>query len=834
MRPLLFLFFVCTISVNNAQVMINEYSCSNMTGITDASGNNSDWAEFYNAGTTAFDLGGYFLSDKESNLSKWEIPIGPSIPAGGYIRVFFNGEGTFASGDINAGFKLTQTKNEYIILTSPGGSVIDSLRMVKMTQKDHSLARMTDGASIWGIDQSPTPGASNATVDNYYTAKPILSLSPGFYTGSQTVTATTADATASLYYTTDGSVPTTGSTPVTGPINISSTTVLRVRAFSSDASTPASFIETNTYFIDITHSVPVLSVCGDQIMDFLNDVAPGSFSSNFDGAFEYFEADGSFIDEGEGYYNKHGNDSWAYDQRGFDLIVRDEYGYNHSVNHEIFQEKDRDEYQRLIVKAAANDNYSFEDGAHIRDAYIHTLSQLADLRVDERTAKMGVVYVDGEYWGVYDFREKVDDADFTEHYYDQPGEEIDFIKTWGGTWAEYGDMTDWNDLYTYITTNDMSVTANYEYVKSQYNVGSLIDYVVLNSFIVSSDWLNWNTAWWRGKNPDGDKKKWRYVLWDLDATFGHYINYTGVPSTAPDADPCNPETLSGSSDPEGHITILNKLMENEEFKQEYITRYADLANGYFSCEQMIHVLDSMVAVIDPEMPAQCAKWGGTYTEWQDNVQSLRDFINDRCAAISAGMIDCYDLTGPFDLVVNVDPPFSGRVKVNSEWVPYYSWTGVYYGNINTLFKADAYAGYEFAYWESINHTFNYPDSLNDTLDLMSADSVIAHFIYTPIVDPEGPPLANYDGFHMPTGFSPNNDGKNDVLQFYVGYDVEQFELMIFDRWGNLVFQTQTNGDYWDGYYKGQLLNTGVYTYTLNYTLTDVGTQKKTGNITLIR
>lgn len=834
MRPLLFLILFFTTSVNYCQVMINEYSCSNMSGITDASGNNSDWAEFYNAGTTAFDLSGYFLSDKESNLSKWEIPVGPSIPAGGFIRVFFNGEGTFASGDINAGFKLTQTKNEYIILTSPGGSVIDSLRMVKMTQKDHSLARMTDGASVWGVDQTPTPGASNSTVDNYYTAKPTLSLSPGFYAGSQTVTASSSDATASLYYTTDGSVPTTGSTPVTGPINISSTTVLRVRAFSSDPATPASFVETNTYFIDVTHNVPVLSVCGDQIMDFLNDVAPGSFSSNFDGAFEYFEADGSFIDEGEGYYNKHGNDSWAYDQRGFDLIVRDEYGYNHSVNHEIFQEKDRDEYQRLIVKAAANDNFSFEDGAHLRDAYIHTLSQLAHLRVDERTAKMGVVYVDGEYWGVYDFREKVDDADFTEHYYDQPGDQIDFIKTWGGTWAEYGDMTDWNDLYTYITTNDMSVTANYEYVKSQYNVGSLIDYVVLNSFIVSSDWLNWNTAWWRGKNPDGDKKKWRYVLWDLDATFGHYINYTGVPSTEPDADPCNPETLSGSSDPEGHITILNKLMENEEFKQEYITRYADLANGYFSCEQMIHVLDSMVAVIDPEMPAQCAKWGGTYTEWQDNVQTLRDFINDRCAAISAGMIDCYDLTGPFDLVINVDPPFSGRVKVNSEWVPYYSWTGVYYGNINTLFKADAYAGYEFAYWESINHTFNYPDSLNDTLDLMSADSVIAHFIYTPIVDPEGPPLANYDGFHMPTGFSPNNDGKNDVLQFYVGYDVEQFELMIFDRWGNLVFQTQTNGDYWDGYYKGQLLNTGVYTYTLNYTLTDVGTQKKTGNITLIR
>lgn len=838
MKKLIFAATLLVSGIAGAQVYVNEYSCSNMSGPTDAFGDRNDWLELYNSGSSAYDLSGFFLSDNPGNLQKWEIPAGATVPAGGYTVIQFSGRGLLSGSEIHPSFTLTQTKNESIILTAPSGSVIDSITMTKMTQKDHSYGRTTNGASTWSLFTSPTPNAANSGASNYYTAKPVMSLAAGFYSGTQNVTIATSDASATIYYTTDGTVPTTGSTVYSGPVAISTTTVLKARCFSSTPNTPASFVETNTYFIGVTHTIPVLSISGDQITDFLNDVAPGAFSNNFDGAFEYFDEAGVLVDEGEGQYNKHGNDSWAYNQRGFDFVMRDEFGVNYAVQDQIFPAKSRDEFQRLIVKAAANDNYPASGGAHLRDAYVCTISAIGDLRLDERTAKFMVLYVDGQYWGLYDVREKVDDHDFTNYYYNQGKYEIEFIKTWGGTWAEYGDpaMTEWNDLYTYITTNDMSITANYEYVKTKYNVGSLIDYVVLNSYVVTSDWLNWNTAWWKGNNPDGDKKTWRYALWDNDATFGHYINYTGIPSTAPDANPCNPETLAGTSgDPEGHITILNALMANAEFQQEYITRYADLSNGIFSCDQMHAILDSMVAVMTPEMTGQTAKWGGTVSGWQANIQTLSDYIDARCAALSTGMIDCYDLTGPFDLTVYVDPPGSGEVKVNSEWIPYYPWTGVYYGNINTLFKANDFAGYDFDYWESTNHVFAYPDSLHDTLNLTMSDSIIAHFIVEPSPVPPGTiPPSTYPGFHLPNAFSPNADQNNDVLAFYVGYDVVSFELEIFDRWGNLVFKTQTAGDFWDGTYKGKLLNTGIYTYNLTYTLTETGTFTKTGNITLIR
>ena len=76
---------------------------------------------------------------------------------------------------------------------------------------------------------------------------------------------------------------------------------------------------------------------------------------------------------------------------------------------EIFRTKERDNYQRLIIKSAANDNYTFaykNSGAHIRDAYVQSLSQIADLRIDERSYEPCVLFLNGEYWGLYEIREK--------------------------------------------------------------------------------------------------------------------------------------------------------------------------------------------------------------------------------------------------------------------------------------------------------------------------------------------------------------------------------------------------------------------------------------------
>ena len=310
-----------------SQLIINEYSASNRNIQTNSYGDYEDWIEIHNPGASNVDISNWYISDKSSNLTKWQIPSG-SVTAGGYTLIYCSKRGEVTGGgEIHTSFGLSQTENDWIILSNDVGSVIDSFKIVHLTKKDHSVGRSTDGALDFKLFTTPTPGASNSGAQDFYTSKPEFDLAPGFYVGSQNLSITCAEPSANIRYTTDGSVPTAASTLYSGPISISSTTVVRAVAFGVNE---PSFTETNSYFIDVTHTVPVVSVSGQEVMQLVlgNQITPV-------GAFELFEEDGSFIDEGEGDFNKHGNDSWAYDQRGFDFIMRDQYGHNGRINHQI-------------------------------------------------------------------------------------------------------------------------------------------------------------------------------------------------------------------------------------------------------------------------------------------------------------------------------------------------------------------------------------------------------------------------------------------------------------------------------------------------------------------
>lgn len=758
-----------------AQVIINEYSCSNMGGYTDSYGEREDWVELLNLSGTPVDLTGYYLSDKSSDLLKWQIPNG-TVPANGYLMVICSGRGTVNGSEIHPNFNLKQTQNEWIILTNNIGNVVDSIKIVHLTKIDHSVGRQTNGAAAWKLFTTPTPGAANTGAQEFYEPKPVMSLPPGFYSGPQVVTITCADAAATIRYTTDGSTPNAGSTAYSGPININTTTVLRAAAFGTNQ---PSFNETNTYFINVNHTVPVVSVCSGPVYDLIaNGNQWGGGGPNKIGAFELFEQNGDFIDEGEGHFNKHGNDSWSYPQRGFDFIMRDQFGYNDDIDHLLFpNDKDRTDFQRVILKPGASDNYPFEDGAHIRDAFVHTLSLRADLLLDVRTWRPCVVYLNGQYWGVYEIREKADDHDFTDYYYSQDKFNLQYLKTWGGTWEEYGApnaLNDWNALRTYIMSNNMGPGPNFDYVTNKLKWASLCDYFMINSYTVNKDWLNWNTAWWHGMNPLGSKLKWRYTLWDLDATFGHYINYTGIPDPTANADPCNAENLPNPGG-QGHTDILQKLInENPIVEQYYITRYADLINTKFSCVYMNQLLDSMVNLITPEMTGHCARWGGSLAGWQQNVQEMKDFIDARCLALEQGLIDCYSLTGPFPVVFDVTPPSSGLIKVNSVWAPSYPWNTQYFGNIQTLTIAQPIVGYMFDHWEyNVGPMINAITEDTNALTLTAPDSVIAVFIpLNPDLDGDG--ITNDDEINI-YGTDPNNpdtdgDGINDGDEINNGSD----------------------------------------------------------------
>ncbi len=713
-----------------SQVVINEYSASNLNTITDNYAAYEDWMELYNTSAVVVNIGGYYLSDKPSDSTKWQFPAGITIAAHGYMKIWLSGRDEVQGGHYHTNFKLTQTKDnpESIVLTNPQGVILEQ-HQLGITQKGHSRGRVTDGSETWGIFTNPTPGASNNSATSYiaYTAKPSVDSIAGFYQGPITVTITNNEPNSVIRYTTNGADPGSSSPVYTNPVNITSTTILKARAFSDNSSILPGLIQFDTYFIGVTHTLAVMSIAGDQIDDLLN----GNGGLIPYGSFEYFNQDKVRTTYGYGSFNEHGQDSWVHPQRSIDYITRDECGYNYAIREKLIDLTDRDEFQRIILRAQGDDNYpGIDTSAHLRDYFIENTACKHNLHLDVRKGSTGLLYVNGIYWGVYGFREKVSDCDFTDYYYGQDKYHLYYLMLWGGTWAEYGGQpafNDWNALHDFVKFNDMSNQDNFEYVKEHLDYTTLVDYILINSYVVCSDWINWNVGWWRGTNPEGGHQKWGYILWDEDATFGHYINYTGVPGQNPYVSPCYPEGLT--NDPEEHIVLLNKLRTNPEFDQYYISRYIDLINTVFRPDTMITYLDEIEAMMLPEMQGHCNRWGGSVAQWQNNVQKIRNFITTRNNILPNGLKNCYNLTGPYEFQVNIEPQGAGNVGLNSLVLDKFPWGGYYYGGIDIKLKAlETNNIYEFDKWILNNSVVSPSDTVKEvTLNLTMGDNLIAKF-----------------------------------------------------------------------------------------------------------
>jgi len=818
----------------NGQIVINEYSAANYNTSTDNYGEFEDWVELYNPTAATIDINGWAITDKPANPTKWVIPSSFTIPANGVAIIYCSGRDELIGGNAHSNFKITQTKgNEVFMLSDAFGVFQDSIHVLS-NQNSHTRGRETDGSAVWSVFTSGTPNASNIGAMQEYATTPIFSQVGGYNAATVNLTLSSPDPNITIYYTTNGNAPDNTSTLYTGAaITISATAVVKAICYSSTANIPPSFIDFHTFFINDTHTIPILSVAGTEVDDLLN----GSGWLEPHGTIEWFDENGVLLDKGTGEYNKHGNDSWWYDQRGFDYVMRDQFGYNYALQDKIFATKNRDKFQRVIVKAAANDNYPFSyggSGAHIRDAYVHHLSQLADLRMDERSTTSCILYRNGEYWGVYEMREKVDDHDFTDYYYDQDKNNLQYLKTWGGTWTEYGApnaQPDWNTFVNYVATNPMVNQVNYNQAKSEYNVGSLIDYFLLNSYVVCQDWLNWNTAWWRGMDPNGEKKKWRYTLWDMDNTFDHGTNYTGIPSSDPNASPCDASTL-GNTGGQGHVPIWNEMLTNQEFHDEYINRWQDLANGGLSCTFMVHVLDSMIAVIDPEMPRQITTWGGSYAAWQGNVQDLRNFILARCDSMNSGFVDCDTaISGPYDVTVEIigigEVEMSNGNLINDLNTP---WTDQRFGGIALPFEVKSGP---FDHWEVLPAGSYVYDPNVDTLviDLQGDVTIQAYFVPpTPTRDitydvvPAGTSTTiTVDGTIINTFPTPINYIINDLVNIDPNID----PLYGFSNWSSdSVTLTPSVNNPTNSFYASNHDNVTLYIYkkpTIIYDVSPAGT-----------
>jgi len=182
--------------------------------------------------------------------------------------------------------------------------------------------------------------------------------------------------------------------------------------------------------------------------------------------------------------------------------------------------------------------------------------------------------------------------------------------------------------------------------------------------------------------------------------------------------------------------MLNHLLDNEEFRQYYINRHIDLYNTAFQADRMINYINSIEDLMAPEMPAHISRWGGSMTQWQNNVQKIRNFISSRHAYLPTGLKSCYNLNGPYELNITVDPPQAGNIRINSLLIEEPSWGGYYFGGIETELEAiKTNANFEFSHWELYNHTLSPSDTVKQVfLELTTGDYITAVFEQVALID----------------------------------------------------------------------------------------------------
>ncbi len=591
-------------------LILNEVLSGNTKYAQEEDGHYYDWVEIKNISGQPVQLENYALTDNPSNKARFKFPAGELQP-GGLKLVMLSGvmDTNVKKKYLNTSFRLNK-EGENLILCSPEGKIIDKM-MIDTLPQNISYGRM-DGKEGFYFFDAPTPGENNGEGHNGFTKPPAPSVQPGFYSTPQTVTLTTDQQGATIRYTTDGSMPGTGSNAVNGPITVDKTTVLRARCFKDGMM--AGRTMSATYFIGMNHKIPVISLSVNP-KDFF-DPQTGIYMKGpnakdvlpFDGAnffketevpanFEYFK-DGKEVFTSEGVTRIFGAFARGEKKKSLAFIARSEYG-NNRLEYPFFDALPYKDYKSIVFRQSGQDWYR----TFIRDLVMTSLmGETTDL--DVQSYVQCVLYLNGKYWGLYNIREKVNEHYLAQHHYIENKDSIDILVGSGKTNLSGNGSKDYLAMMDWLKTANTSQKADYDKLAQQIDVQSYTDWIISIMYFVNRD--NGNIKWWRSKEIDN---KWRWICYDFDwgMTPGSQTHDTVFFCI-------NPEGTGA-----GHAfstLIIRSLLKNADYKEYFLERVAYHLKNTFDPDRIMKRMDELSAVITSEVQPNIETWNSfTDTNW---------------------------------------------------------------------------------------------------------------------------------------------------------------------------------------------------------------------------
>ena len=585
----------------------------------------ADYVEIYNSSVQTWDLSGWGLSDNINWPRKWTFPQGTSIQPGEYKVILLTGyEGANVNASrLQASFSLSRSGGEMLTLSDATGRVLDRLYLPEIPT-DISYGR-TLGMNGFFYYDGPTPGAANGSGFSGFSQRPVFETPSGLYDDIVGIVLAAAPG-VTIRYTTDGSVPTLDNSQVyTGPIQVEETckaVVIRARAFESglqpsDTAT-ATYVFKSYYTLDVVSLVcdpeelwnstngllseePDLKRCtevikkdekGDVKLPFEWPVYRTYGKVDRQGYVEIFsqETGRAYISQGVK-FDLMGDYSLDMPQKSFKLRAQAALGAKY-FNYPLFADREYTYYKSFTLRNSGNDCVwtRVADGVQTR---------LVDKYLDSPILTLAwqpvIVFLNGEYWGHYNMRERKDRFSIAQH------EGLDLEKDKeiyenvtilrGSLKADQGSNKEYKAMIeTFKTLKPNEKPADLQYIYDHIDVDSYIEWFAIKMYFGDSD--PGNLMYY--KLPGG---KWKCLLFDLD--YGLYNSEFNSPWSY--------MKTAGMGGKKINNVIFRKMLESDEIRDQFFTRLGFIFQT-LTTDVMIRELDECTAIIQPELKWHYERW----------------------------------------------------------------------------------------------------------------------------------------------------------------------------------------------------------------------------------
>ena len=415
------------------------------------------------------------------------------------------------------------------------------------------------------------------------------------------------------------------------PDSVKHCIVIRAAVFDENDSC-VSHVMTQSYFIKAlgcdTHGLPTVSICADSLdlFDYESGIfVPGAYFDTLDPDWsgnyyqsgmewerpmniEFYELDNTGINQQAG-IRTHGGNGRRFQQKCVKIYAREEYGKKR-FKHKFFETIPINNFKHLVLKPfAASWNQS-----GVND---HICNQIASqLNLESLASRPVVLYLNGEYWGIYYIHERPDERYLEDHY----GVDIDHVNIMAN-WvdvADHGTAANFIDLFRWVEEADLTTPDDYAYFESHVDIDNFIDYQIFEMFIENCDWPANNMRCWQEDNGP-----WRWIFYDGDACL-LWMTFYAFDNAVYDGDSIWPSSASST-------LFFRKLLENEDFQSRFISRFQELLNTSFSNEVTSPIFEEIKLRIEPEVPLQSERFGfpESMEEWASDMDKVEYFLRAR-------------------------------------------------------------------------------------------------------------------------------------------------------------------------------------------------------------